>query len=65
MEVENANSKRAIATSLPPYWPIIPCEKAFAVSSAELTNDLPCISTDSIIFPLSTFNMPVKRFESS
>ena len=59
MWIENANNNKAIATSFPPYCPRIPCEKAFAVNSAELTNDLPLIVISSIlIFPLNTFIVP-------
>ena len=45
MDVENANNNNAMATNLPPYCPRIPWEKALAVSSAELTSDLPLIVT--------------------
>ena len=54
-----------MATNLPPYWPRIPCENAFAVSSAELTNDLPSIITCSFTLPPMIFNFPEYRLELS
>ena len=36
-----------------------PCEKAFAVSSAELTRDFPSTVTESVIFPSFTSNKPL------
>ena len=58
MEVEKANSNKAIATSFPPHSPIIPCENAFAVNSAELTRDFPLNTTCSANFPFTTLTEP-------
>ena len=61
IDVENANNNNAIATNLPPYWPSIPCENAFAVNTAELTSDLPFIVTCSDIFPFLTSSFPENK----